>query len=177
MNNIILCGFMGCGKTTVGKRIASRTGRCFVDMDAYIVEQAGLSVTEIFDRFGEADFRRREREACRELARRSGCVIATGGGALTFPENTAALAAAGPIVLLDVEPAVLLQRLAGDASRPLLAGPDRERKFWELYQARLPLYREAASVIVPVGRGVSPSAAADKVLTALGERPSQDDRS
>lgn len=176
MNNIILCGFMGCGKTTVGKRIASRTGRRFVDMDAYIVEQAGMSVTEIFNRFGEEDFRRREQEACRELARQSSCVVATGGGALTFPENAAVLAGAGPIVLLDVDPSVLLQRLAGDTSRPLLAGPDRDRRFWELYRARLPLYKEAASVIVPVGRGVSPSAAADKVLTALGERPLQDGR-
>lgn len=144
-------------------------------MDAYIVEQAGLSVTEIFDRFGEADFRRREREACRELARRSGCVIATGGGALTFPENTAALAEAGPIVLLDVEPAVLLQRLTGDASRPLLAGPDRERKFWELYRARLPLYKGSRLRDRAGGPGRVPlRKAADKVLAALGERPSQD---
>lgn len=85
----------GLRKNHGGKALASRTGRCFVDMDAYIVEQAGLSVTEIFDRFGEADFRRREREACRELARRSGCVIATGGGALTFPENTAGAGGGG----------------------------------------------------------------------------------
>lgn len=111
--NIILCGFMGCGKTTVGKRVAARTGRRFVDMDEFITQQAGMSVSEIFARLGEADFRRREREACRELAGERDCVIATGGGALTFPENVEALAGSGPIVLLDVAPEVLLLRLAG----------------------------------------------------------------
>lgn len=167
--NIILCGFMGCGKTTVGKRVAARTGRRFVDMDEFITQQAGMSVSEIFARLGEADFRRREREACRELAGERDCVIATGGGALIFPENVEALAGSGPIVLLDVAPEVLLLRLAGDKTRPLLAGPDREEKFWSLYRARLPLYRRAASVQVSIGRGVSPAAAAERVLTALKE--------
>ena len=160
---------MGCGKTTVGKRVAARTGRRFVDMDEFITQQAGMSVSEIFARLGEADFRRREREACRELAGERDCVIATGGGALTFPENVEALAGSGPIVLLDVAPEVLLLRLAGDKTRPLLAGPDREEKFWSLYRTRLPLYRRAASVQVSIGRGVSPAAAAERVLTALKE--------
>ena len=64
MRSITLCGFMGCGKSTVGRRLAEWTGREFVDMDSYIERQAGLSVSAIFDRFGEADFRRRERAAC-----------------------------------------------------------------------------------------------------------------
>ena len=68
MRNLILCGFMGCGKTTVGRRLARLTGRRFVDMDAFIEEEAGMRVKEIFDRYGEADFRRREREACAALA-------------------------------------------------------------------------------------------------------------
>ena len=138
-------------------------------MDEFITQQAGMSVSEIFARLGEADFRRREREACRELAGERDCVIATGGGALTFPENVEALAGSGPIVLLDVAPEVLLLRLAGDKTRPLLAGPDREEKFWSLYRTRLPLYRRAASVQVSIGRGVSPAAAAERVLTALKE--------
>ena len=102
MRNLILCGFMGCGKTTVGRRLARLTGRRFVDMDAVIEEEAGMRVKEIFDRYGEADFRRREREACAALAAAEGLVIAAGGGALTFPENAAALAATGVIVLLEV---------------------------------------------------------------------------
>ena len=123
MRNLILCGFMGCGKTTVGRRLARLTGRRFVDMDAVIEEEAG--VKEIFDRYGEADFRRREREACAALAAAEGLVIAAGGGALTFPENAAALAATGVIVLLEVSPETVLRRLEGDDSRPLLRRPDK----------------------------------------------------
>ena len=70
--NVVLCGFMGCGKTTVGKRLAALTGAQFVDMDEYIEQQAGMTVSAIFEQFGEADFRRREREACRASAPQSG---------------------------------------------------------------------------------------------------------
>ena len=83
MNNIILCGFMGCGKSTVGKNIARKSGRRFIDMDAYIEEEAGMTVSEIFAREGEEGFRDREHQACLELAQKSNAVIAAGGGALT----------------------------------------------------------------------------------------------
>lgn len=76
MRNVVLCGFMGCGKTTVGRQLAALSGRRFVDMDEYIEQQAGMAVSEIFRQYGEDDFRRREREACRALARQTGLVIA-----------------------------------------------------------------------------------------------------
>lgn len=146
--NWILCGFMGCGKTTVGRQLAALAGRPFVDMDAYIEQEAGHSVAEIFRREGEEGFRRREREACRELAQRSGLVLATGGGALTFAENVEVLSRTGTIILLDVPPETLLARLRCDTTRPLLAGDDRETTLRTLYARRLPLYRQAADVCV-----------------------------
>lgn len=138
-------------------------------MDEFITQQAGMSVSEIFARLGEADFRRREREACRELAGERDCVIATGGGALTFPENVEALAGFRPYRAAGCGAEVLLLRLAGDKTRPLLAGPDREEKFWSLY-------RDPVAPLPPGGvgtgfhrAGVSPAAAAERVLTALKE--------
>ena len=94
MRNLILCGFMGCGKTTVGRCLAALTGRRFVDMDAFIEEGAGMTVGEIFDRYGEADFRRREREACAALAAMEGLVIAA--------KNYAALRDMNEIIRTDL---------------------------------------------------------------------------
>lgn len=167
MRSITLCGFMGCGKTTVGKILAARTGREFLDMDEAIEKQAGMTVSAIFARFGEADFRRRERELCAALGSRDGLVIAAGGGALTFPENAAALAEKGAVVLLDVPLPVLLRRLEGDTTRPLLARPDKEEAARELYGRRLPLYRAAATHVVDAD--ASPEAVAQAVIRAVGE--------
>lgn len=167
MRNIILCGFMGCGKSTVGRTLAQMTGRMFVDTDAYIEAQAGMTVSAIFDRFGEADFRRREREACAALAGKQNLVIAAGGGALTFAENVRALSVTGDIVLLEVSPETVLKRLAGDTTRPLLQRADKEKAVRELMAARAPLYRLAAAFTVN-GEN-TPETAAKAVLAVLGQ--------
>lgn len=148
MDNLILCGFMGCGKSTVGRLLAQATGREFLDMDTYIEQQSGMTVPEIFARYGEADFRRREREACAALAKRRGLVIATGGGALVSEENARTLAASGPVILLEISPETVLSRLEGDDTRPLLMRPDRDKAVRELMEQRLPLYRRAAAIAV-----------------------------
>lgn len=148
MDNIVLCGFMGCGKTTVGRQLAEMTGFRFVDMDAYIEEQAGMTVSAIFEQFGEVDFRKREREACATLCRQNRLVIATGGGALTFPENAAMLRSTGCIVLIAVSPEAVLQRLKDDNTRPLLARTDKKAAVRELHDRRIPLYRAAADIEV-----------------------------
>ena len=90
MNNIVLCGFMGCGKSTVGKNIARKSGRKFLDMDSYIEQKAGMTVSEIFEKYGEEKFRDMEHDACVELAGLEGLVIASGGGAFTFKRNVEA---------------------------------------------------------------------------------------
>ena len=168
MQNLVLCGFMGCGKTTVGRLLAARTGRRFADTDALIEEEAGMAVEDIFKRFGEEDFRLRERQVCARLADQEGLVIATGGGALTFPENAAALRRTGIIILLDVTPETVLSRLKGDRSRPLLQRPDREAAVRDLMSRRLPRYYEAAALFID--GNPPPEAVASEILLALGSR-------
>ena len=146
--NIVLCGFMGSGKTSVGSRLAQTTGRTFVDMDRYIEHKEGMTVAEIFSVRGEAAFRAMEREAAKELSLQSGLIIATGGGALMNPENTAMLKENGVIVLLDASAEAIRERLSGDRSRPLLSGPDREEALRRLYSERTGAYRAAADLVV-----------------------------
>lgn len=149
--NLFLCGFMGCGKTTVGRALAELLGARFVDMDAYIEKRAGMPVAAVFETGGEARFRALETQAARELGSLRGLVVGTGGGAALNPENVAAFksAGAGLVVLLDVPFPLLLARLAADArrqgaTRPLLAGGEEAVR--RLYEARLPVYRAAADL-------------------------------
>lgn len=147
--NIILCGFMGSGKSTIGHLLSRKMGMSFIDLDRYIEKKENRSVTRIFEEDGEAYFRRLEREAAGELAEKNGVIVAAGGGTLTFPENVAAFRnGRNKIVLLDVSLEVVAMRLQGDTTRPLLNRPDRQQAMTELYTRRLPLYREAADVIV-----------------------------
>lgn len=148
MNNIVLCGFMGCGKSTVGKNLARKTGRKFVDMDTYIEEKAGMTVSEIFEKHGENGFRDMEHEACRELSEMSGLIIASGGGAFTFKRNSDVFKSKDTIVLIDVELETIKYRLRNDKTRPLLQKPDKDRVMQELYEKRLPLYKSAADITV-----------------------------
>lgn len=146
--NIILCGFMGCGKSTVGSLLAKKNGMAFVDLDSYIEKKEGKTISEIFSDSGEAYFRALEREASKELSAKNGLVIAAGGGTLTFQENVDVLRENGKIVLLDIPVEVVAQRLVGDTTRPLLNRPDRDEAMKELYEKRLPVYRKAADVII-----------------------------
>lgn len=148
MKNIVLCGFMGCGKSTVGKTLAANTHRTFVDMDHYIEEQAGRTVSAIFAEDGEATFRAMETDACRTLGMQNGLVIATGGGAVLNPENVDALKENGTVVWLNVSADCVLHRLSGDTTRPLLLRPDKDAAVRELMAAREPFYRAAADITV-----------------------------
>lgn len=148
MNNIILCGFMGCGKTTVGKNLARKTNRKFIDMDTYIEKMAGMTVSEIFEKYGESGFRDMEHQACKELSEKSDCVIAAGGGAFTFNRNIEVFKGNDTIVLLDVPIDVIKYRLRNDKTRPLLQRPDKDEAMKELYNKRLPMYNSAADIVV-----------------------------
>ncbi len=166
--NIILCGFMGCGKSTVGKKLSKLMNLDFVDMDDYIEQNAGMKIPQIFEQHGEGYFRDLEHRAAVELSQRGGCVVAAGGGALTFPRNVEALKKGGVIILLDTPLRVLQLRLKNDKNRPLLQRPDRQRFIQELHRRRLPLYRQAADVAI-VTRG-SANAVCRQVLAALQEK-------
>jgi shikimate kinase len=146
MKNIILCGFMGCGKSTIGRIVSKKTGMEFIDMDRYIELKTGLSVKEIFERFGEDEFRRLEREACRELSDRDNLIIAAGGGTLTFDENIEVLSKTGRIVFIDVCLSQLCDRLKNDKKRPLLQVENRNERIRELLEVRRPIYKRAATI-------------------------------
>ena len=148
MNNIILCGFMGCGKSSIGRKLAYKTNREFVDMDKYIENKTGMTVAEIFAEKGESGFREIETEACRELSEKDDLIIAAGGGTLTIPKNVDILKKSGRILFIDVSYENLCERLKRDTRRPLLQVENRNEVIKELLEKRLPLYRAAASVYV-----------------------------
>ena len=148
MDRIILCGFMGCGKSTVGRLLAQRLGYSFADTDAYVEWQANRSIPELFAQEKEAGFRRRETEACRELAARTQVVLATGGGTLLNPQNLALLRPGSSILYLYISPETACRRLRDDTLRPLLQVPDREAVIRRLWAARDPLSRAVADHVV-----------------------------
>jgi shikimate kinase len=149
--NIFLVGMMGAGKTTVGRALAQRLERVFVDSDRILVERTGVPVATIFEIEGEAGFRRRESAILAELAQGNDQVVATGGGAVLSTDNRAVMRASGTVVYLRARIDNLWERTRHDASRPLLATPDPRATLASLLDARDPLYREAAHLIVDTG--------------------------
>lgn len=150
--NLVLCGFMGCGKTSVGRRVAKLLGCKLCDLDRYIEEREGMAITEIFEKFGEAGFRQREAQAVEEVARQGGMVVASGGGTVLFPHNVELFHQNGSTILfLDVPLAALQERLKNDKRRPLLQKPNRRQVIEELFNQRIPLYRAAADITVDAG--------------------------
>jgi shikimate kinase len=147
-SNIYLVGLMGAGKTTVGRQLARRLGRRFVDVDHEIVERTGVSIPTIFEIEGEEGFRRREAQAIAELTSATDVVLATGGGVVLNPENRNRLHDTGWVVYLNVPPALLYERTRHDRNRPLLRVPDPKAKLEELHAIRDPLYREIAHLVV-----------------------------
>jgi shikimate kinase len=125
--NIILTGFMGTGKSTIGQLVAAELNREFVDMDTLIEQRQGRPIPQIFAESGEAYFRQLEADLCHELAAQKGLVIATGGGALVVEANLRIMEASGLVICLDCDPATLWQRIGQSEDRPMLAGQDEGR--------------------------------------------------
>jgi len=144
---IVLMGFMGTGKSEVGRRLAQRFGRAFVDTDQLVEERAGKRVAAIFAEDGEPAFRALEREAVAEAAARGAVVVAVGGGAVLDPENVRVLRAAGVLVHLTARPDAILRRVGDAASRPLLRD-DPHGTVTQLLAERGPAYEAAADVTV-----------------------------
>ena len=126
-DNVILTGFMGTGKTSLGKMLATKLGRPFVDIDKKIEDEAQLSIPKIFERFGEEHFRELERAAVKELSERRGLVIATGGGTIKDAENLRLLKNSGVMICLTTEPEEIFNRTARRGERPVLDGGGDER--------------------------------------------------
>lgn len=156
--NIYLVGLMGSGKTTIGRMLARRMGRRFVDSDHEIEHRTGVRIPVIFELEGEAGFRRRESQTIAELSQEQGIVLATGGGAVLDPENRRVLRASGWVVYLDVPVQMLYERTRHDGNRPLLKVPDPLARLNALRTERDPLYREIADLIVDGARTNSQAA-------------------
>jgi shikimate kinase len=125
--NIILTGFMGVGKSTIGQLVAAELRREFVDMDSLIEQRESRLIPRIFAESGEPYFRQLETDLCRELAQQQGLVIATGGGALVPEANLQVIASTGLVICLDCDPALLWQRIGQSEDRPMLATQDENR--------------------------------------------------
>jgi shikimate kinase len=149
--NLFLVGMMGAGKTTVGRLIARRLRRRFVDSDQEIERRCGVRIPVIFDIEGEVGFRQRESQAIATLTASDGIVLATGGGAVLAEENRKCLASRGTVVYLHALPETLYARVCHDRNRPLLSTPDPLGRLRELYAERDPLYRSVADLIVETG--------------------------
>lgn len=149
-SSIVLCGFMGCGKSTVGRILAEKLGYDFIDMDDYIEKKANKKIADIFKDNGESTFRALEHEACIELSGMKNVVIGSGGGALTFERNVKALKNC-KIILLNVKTDILLNRLKNDSQpRPVLERAIKAGTVTELISERIGLYKKAADLTVDI---------------------------
>ena len=151
-NNIFLVGLMGAGKTTIGRQLARKLGKRFVDSDHEIEARTGASIPWIFEIEGEASFRRREADVIRELTAQDDLVLATGGGAVLNPASRALLAERGTVIYLRASIGSILQRTSHDKNRPLLQTADPRARLEELLAQRDPLYREIADLVIDTGR-------------------------
>ncbi|HVV15690.1 MAG TPA: shikimate kinase [Polyangia bacterium] len=163
---IFLVGFMGSGKTTVGRLLAARLGWSFADLDDRIVRAAGLPIPEIFAREGEPAFRRRETDALRAAAAERRIVVATGGGAACREENLDTMRAAGRVVALGVSPREAVRRAGAASGRPLLDGAaDPLANAAALLAAREPFYARADVRVETDGR--PPARIAEQIAAQL----------
>jgi shikimate kinase len=143
--NLVLIGFMACGKSLQGRLCARRLRMPLRDIDAIIERTAGCTVGEIFDRYGEPEFRQRERNAIERAAGGRRCVIATGGGSVLDPANVQVLRSNGKLVLLTASVDTILERISRKPTRPLLASAaDPRGRIEALLQERAACYRQAA---------------------------------
>jgi shikimate kinase len=140
---IVIIGFMGAGKTTVGRMLADRLGLAFVDSDLVIEDRAGKPIREIFADAGEPTFRLLEHEVIADLLGGPDAVLALGGGAVSHP-GTRSLLAAVPVVYLRVSYAEAVNRVGGDTGRPMLARPDVSA----IYAERQAIYESAATIVI-----------------------------
>ncbi len=164
--NIVLIGFMGCGKSTVGRELQQRLGYPLVDMDAVIEQRAGKPITRIFEDDGETAFRDMETGLLRELADPSAPrrIISTGGGVIGHKENRGLLRGLGYVVWLQAPAAVILDRTSKNRGRPLLQTEDPAERVHALLEERRPLYRETAHLALDTS-GLS----SDEVATGILE--------
>lgn len=149
-NNIVLIGFMGCGKSTIGKNLAKELGVRFIDTDKKIQDDMEMSINEIFEVYGEEYFRRLERNLCKLASLNAPAVIATGGGVIKDSANIDVLKRNGTFVYLSSTAAKIYKNIRYDNSRPLLNVANKEEKIKSMLEERRPIYEACSDVIVDV---------------------------
>jgi shikimate kinase len=143
---------MGAGKSTVGKVLAKKLGRRFLDADHVIEERCGVKIPVIFEMEGEEGFRKREAQVINEISSEHDIVLATGGGAVLLPENRKVLSERGLVIYLHANPIELWHRTKGGEGRPLLRNGDAKIILGDLYALRDPLYREISDYVIETGK-------------------------
>ena len=167
LQNIILTGFMGTGKTTVGRILAAKLGRPFLDVDELIVEMEGKEIPTIFSESGEEYFRQLETRAISQAISGEAKVISTGGGALLTPKNREMMQAGGFLLCFTASPTEIINRLGQGKGRPLLQGENALSKVRELLKERSPLYAEVLHKISTDGK--KPQKIVQEILLLLQE--------
>lgn len=160
--NIVLIGFMGTGKTTLGQQVAERLQWRFVDSDAWIEEQEAMRISEMFETKGESTFRTLETEALRTILRENQQVVATGGGAVLAPENRDIMLERAIVIALRADVATIVERVSQDSNRPLVQG-DVHQKVSELMARREHAY-DFAHVTIDTGK-LSLTEATEQIIT------------
>ena len=146
--NIYLIGLMGSGKTTLGKSLAKKLNRPFIDTDQLIEQKSGVDVSMIFEFEGEIGFRERETKLLSEIALKKDHIVSTGGGIILSKYNRDIIAKSGIIFYLKTQPAELFIRLQNDKTRPLLQGTNLKEKLTKIYAERCTLYEMTADYII-----------------------------
>jgi shikimate kinase len=168
-SNIVLIGFMGCGKSSIGRRLAARFGHSFLDSDELIISRAGgKSISDLFAEEGEERFRERETAELRELVGAQGIVLATGGGAVLRPENREILGNIGRVIWLHADPDTLFERATRSRKRPLLEVENPRSTFNTLLESRIPIYEAAAGLRVNA-TGLSHEQTIEEIVRVLEE--------
>lgn len=170
--NIFLVGLMGAGKTTVGRALAKRLNKQFIDSDHEIEARTGASIPLIFEIEGEASFRQREAEVIRDLTAQQDIVLATGGGAVLNAESRAYLKSRGTVIYLRASVNSILQRTSHDKNRPLLQTVDPRKTIEDLSRTREPFYNEVADIVIDTGRP-NVQFLMQSILTQLGPEHTQ----
>lgn len=165
---IVLIGFMGAGKSTLGRKLARMTGMPLVDLDSLIVEQQGRAIPDIFAAEGESAFRRYETGALSSLQADAPIVLATGGGIVGRQENWQLMRRLGTVIYLRAQWETLRARLSGSTGRPLATADRSEADIKSLWQQRVPLYEQADLIVDTDDRGVDE--VAHEVLSGVLER-------
>lgn len=143
--NIALCGFMGCGKTCIGKELSKLTGMRLADTDELIEKEQNKTISQIFAESGEEHFRDLEFEMCKKAAEMKNTIISTGGGAMTFERNAKAIKKGATVVFLDASFDAICQRVGDASTRPLFKNKENAKK---LYDERKQKYIAAADIII-----------------------------